>query len=153
MYRAVEHSPSTVVITDTEGSIEYVNPKFSELTGYTKEEEKIIEETQKVLSQPELNVVPTAVRVPTRVSHAMAVNVELNELLTVDQVIDLWQDASGVAYSKDVSTPLDVAGTDTIVTSRLRRDPTRPHAITYWVVGDNLRKGAATNSVQIAELF
>jgi aspartate-semialdehyde dehydrogenase len=122
-------------------------------SGYTKEEEKIIEETQKILEQPELSVVPTAVRVPTRVSHAMAVNVELKGPLALDRVTDLWQNAPGLTYSKDLSTPLDAAGKDTIITSRLRRDPTRPHAITYWVVGDNLRKGAATNSVQIAELF
>ena len=122
-------------------------------SGYTREEEKIIEETQKILSEPELNVVPTAVRVPTRVSHAMSVNAELAAPLDLDRATGLWQNASGVAYSVETLTPIDAEGADTVTVSRLRRDPTRPHAITYWVVGDNLRKGAATNSVQIAELF
>ncbi len=122
-------------------------------SGYTVEEEKIVEETRKILGEPAMGVVPTAVRVPTRVGHALAVNVELAAPLTPSEAADLWRKAPGVAFAEEVPTPLDVAGTDTVVVGRLRRDSSRPHAITYWVVGDNLRKGAATNSVQIAELF
>jgi aspartate-semialdehyde dehydrogenase len=122
-------------------------------SGYTKEEEKIIEETRKILGAPALGVVPTAVRVPTRVSHALAVNVELAAPLSLEEAVGLWRNAPGVDYDDDVPTPLGVAGTDTVVVGRLRRDPTRAHALTFWVTGDNLRKGAATNSVQIAELF
>ncbi|UCG51485.1 MAG: aspartate-semialdehyde dehydrogenase [Candidatus Latescibacterota bacterium] len=122
-------------------------------SGYTKEEEKITEETQKILEQPGLHVVPTAVRVPTRVGHALSVNVELGGPLDIEGARKLWKHAPGVEYTDDIPTPLDVAGDDTVVVGRLRRDLTRPHALTYWAVGDNLRKGAATNSVQIAELF
>ncbi|MEJ2722161.1 MAG: aspartate-semialdehyde dehydrogenase [bacterium] len=122
-------------------------------SGYTNEEQKIMEEIQKIFGRPDLGVVATAVRVPTRVGHGVAVNVELGAPLTTDDAAALWRDARGVAYTDGVPTPADVAGTDTVVIGRMRRDPTRPHAITYWAVGDNLRKGAATNSVQIAELF
>lgn len=122
-------------------------------SGYTKEEQKIIEEIQKIFGRSDLGVVATAVRVPTRVGHALAVNVELGGPLAPADAAALWRNAPGVAFSDGIPTPADVAGTDTVVIGRLRRDPTRPHAISYWAVGDNLRKGAATNSVQIAELF
>lgn len=121
--------------------------------GYTKEEEKIIEETQKILGDPDIRVVPTAVRVPTRVGHAVSVNVELRSPLELHDVIELWNRFNGVRYEREVPTPMDVAGKDDVLVGRLRRDPTRPNAISYWAVGDNLRKGAATNSVQIAELM
>jgi aspartate-semialdehyde dehydrogenase len=121
--------------------------------GYTKEEEKIIEETQKILGDPEIQVVPTAVRVPTRIGHGVAVNVELRAPLEIDDVKELWARFAGVEYTDDVPTPMDVAGRDDVLVGRLRRDTTRPHAISYWAVGDNLRKGAATNSVQIVELM
>ena len=122
-------------------------------SGYSNEEEKIVEETQKILESPEIKVVPTAVRVPTRVGHALSVNVELRSPLDVDRARKLWQDMAGVSYTDEVPTPIDVVERNEIVVGRLRRDPTRPNAIAYWVVGDNLRKGAATNSVQIAELM
>jgi aspartate-semialdehyde dehydrogenase len=122
-------------------------------SGYTKEEEKIIEETQKILDRPDIRVVATAVRVPTRVGHAMSVNVELRSPLDVDKARELWTRAKGVTYTDEIPTPLDVTGRDDVIVGRLRRDTTRPYAITYWAVGDNLRKGAATNSVQIAELM
>ena len=122
-------------------------------SGYSNEEEKIVEETQKILESPEIKVVPTAVRVPTRVGHALSVNAELRSPLDVDRARKLWQDMAGVSYTDEVPTPIDVVGRNEIVVGRLRRDPTRPNAIAYWVVGDNLRKGAATNSVQIAELM
>ena len=122
-------------------------------SGYTKEEEKIAEETQKILDDPEIRVVPTAVRVPSRVGHAMSVSVELRAPLSLEDARDLWRRADGVRYTDEVPTPIDVAGRDEVVVGRLRRDTTRPNAILFWAVGDNLRKGAATNSVQIAELM
>ena len=121
--------------------------------GYTGEEQKIIEETRKILGAPDLAVVPTAVRVPVHVGHALSVNVELKAPLDVDGVRRLWSAAPGLAVDEAVPTPLDVAGRDEVVIGRIRRVPTRPSAISYWAVGDNLRKGAATNSVQIAELW
>jgi aspartate-semialdehyde dehydrogenase len=83
----------------------------------------------------------------------MSVNIELESPLPVERAIQIWQDAEGVRYTDEIPTPIDVAGTDEVVIGRLRHDPTRPNAMTYWAVGDNLRKGAATNSVQIAELM
>ncbi len=122
-------------------------------SGYTKEEEKIVEETQKILGSVAMCVVPTAVRVPTRVGHALSINIELTAALSVDEAVKLWQDAPGVEYTGEIPTPLDVEGRDDILVGRLRRDTTRPHALSFWAVGDNLRKGAATNSVQIGELM
>jgi len=124
-----------------------------EESGYSVEEQKIIDETQKILAAPDLLIVPTAVRVPVRVGHGLSVNVEFSDKLSLDRARDLWREAPGAAFDEGLPTPRDIAGTDTVVVGRLRRDSTRPHAISYWVVGDNLRKGAATNSVQIAELW
>lgn len=121
--------------------------------GATTEEEKIVEETRKILDAPDLEVVATAVRVSTRVGHGMAVNVELQGPLAPGDAIRIWKGAAGVRVADDVPTPLDVAGRDEVLVGRVRTDRSRPHAISYWAVGDNLRKGAATNSVQIAELM
>lgn len=122
-------------------------------SGYTKEEEKIAEETQKILGDRAIRVVPTAVRVPSRVGHAVSVSVELRAPLALDGAKALWRDFDGVRYSDDIPTPVEIAGRDEVVVGRLRADETRPNAIVFWAVGDNLRKGAATNSVQIAELM
>jgi aspartate-semialdehyde dehydrogenase len=122
-------------------------------SGYCKEEEKIIEETRKILSRPELHIVPTTVRVPVRVGHAISVNVEFADELSPDDARNLWQQSAGVVIDGDPPTPLDAAGSDQILIGRVRKDASRPHAVSYWAVGDNLRKGAATNSVQIAELM
>lgn len=121
--------------------------------GYAKEEEKIIEETRKILDAPGIEVVATAVRVPTRIGHAIAVNIELRGPLGLDEARRVWGRAAGVRCTDDIPTPLDVAGKDEVLLGRLRLDTSRKHAMTYWAVGDNLRKGAATNSVQIAELM
>jgi len=130
-------------------------PKVGEITesGLSVEEQKIIEETQKIMEAPGLNVVPTAVRVPVRVGHALSINIELSDELTVDRAAALWREAPGVEVDEGLPTQRDIAGRDAVVVGRLRRDPTRPFALSFWVVGDNLRKGAATNSVQIAELW
>ena len=130
-------------------------PQIGEIgpTGCAKEEEKIIEETRKILDAPDIEVVATAVRVPTRVGHAISVNVELRSALELDRARQLWKNTAGVRYTDGIPTPIDVAGKDEVIVGRLRRDPSRPRAMTFWAVGDNLRKGAATNSVQIAELM
>lgn len=122
-------------------------------SGFTVEEEKIIAETRKILNRPAIQVVPTAVRVPVRVGHSISVNVELNRRLDLDEIARLWRNAAGVRLDTTFPTPLEVAGTDDVVIGRLRNDTTRPAALSFWAVGDNLRKGAATNSVQIAEVM
>jgi aspartate-semialdehyde dehydrogenase len=121
--------------------------------GFSGEENKIIDETRKILAAPSMQVVPTAVRVPVEVGHAMSVNIETQEDLPPAKLRDLLNEAPGVRYDDGIPTQLDAAGSDDVVVGRLRRDPFRERAYSFWVVGDNLRKGAATNSVQIAELL
>ena len=130
-------------------------PQVGDITpnGNTVEEEKIIEESRKILSIPDLSVSATAVRVPVRVGHSLSVNVELAGDLSPDDARSLWREAPGVDYDDGLPTPRETADQDTIIIGRVRRDETRRFALNYWVVGDNLRKGAATNSVQIAELW
>lgn len=130
-------------------------PQVGEMlpSGYTSEEEKIIEETRKILDAPDIEVVPTAVRVPVRVGHSVSVCVHFDRDVKLEGLKDAWRDANGVTYDDGMPTPLDAAGQDAVIVGRLRHDPARSNVVAYWVVGDNLRKGAATNSVQIADLM
>lgn len=121
-------------------------------SGYTVEEEKIIEESRKILERGTLVVVPTAVRVPVRIGHSISVSLELFGDVEPVRCAELWSNA-GIKVNEEVPTPLEIAGTDDIVVGRVRWDPSRPWSLSYWAVGDNLRKGAATNSIQIAELL
>ncbi len=120
---------------------------------YSGEEEKIITESRKILGSPNLNVIPTAVRVPVHVGHAISVFVEFEREISMIECIKVFKDFPGIDYDDGVPTQLDAAGRDGILVGRLRRDRERKNAFSLWVVGDNLRKGAATNSVQIAELM
>ncbi len=126
--------------------------------GYTKEEWKVVTESRKILHLPELRVSCTAVRVPVLTSHSEAVHVETREPVTPDQARDLFRQVAGVVVEDDPSDHLyplatRAAGTDEIYVGRVRRDPSVPdgRGLAFWVVSDNLRKGAATNAVQIAE--
>jgi aspartate-semialdehyde dehydrogenase len=130
-------------------------PQIGEIdeSGFTAEEQKIAAETRKILGTPNLEVVATAVRVPVKVGHAVSVNVELSEDIAPERAAELWRKAPGVAFDENLPTQRDIVGIDTVVVGRVRRDRTKRFALCYWGVGDNLRKGAATNSVQIAELW
>jgi aspartate-semialdehyde dehydrogenase len=97
-------------------------------------------------------VAVTCVRVPVRVSHSESVNVQTREPISADDVRALLAEAPGVAL-EDVPTPLRAAGRDEVFVGRIRDDTSHPRAFSMWVVSDNLRKGAATNAVQIAELL
>jgi len=124
--------------------------------GYTREEMKIVWESRKILGIPDLSISATAVRVPVRVGHGAAVSVLLHSGISPDEARRLWSSMPGVEVMDDPSsdrypTPLDVAGRDTVLIGRVRRDLTNSRGILFWVVSDNLRKGAATNAVQIAE--
>lgn len=124
--------------------------------GRTKEEWKMEVETRKILGDPRLPVSATCVRVPVLVGHGAAVNVELGDSLTVEQARELLQNAPGVVLLDErrdggYATPIDAAGTDPVYVSRLRQDRTVQHGLSFWVVADNVRKGAALNAVQIAE--
>ncbi len=128
--------------------------KFMEDGSY-KEEWKVVQETKKILD-PLIEVSCTAVRVPVFVAHSEAVNVEFEEDFDLDDMRNALWEAEGIALldrpeENEFATPIEVAGEDAVYVSRLRRDPSAPYALNMWVVGDNLRKGAALNSVQIAE--
>ena len=125
--------------------------------GFTGEELKLINETRKILHRPDMLVTCTAVRIPVFVGHSEAVTVELTREISPDEARSLLSAFPGVAVIDDPAsgsypTPLEAAGRDEVFVGRIRRDPTCPTGLHLWVVSDNLRKGAATNAVQIAEL-
>lgn len=124
--------------------------------GYTKEEIKMVEETRKILGLPELKVTATCVRVPVRMGHAVSVNVELEKPFELEDVFKAFEEKEGVIVRDDVKNniypmPLDAADTDEVYVGRIRRDETVESGLNLWVVADNIRKGAATNTIQIAE--
>jgi aspartate-semialdehyde dehydrogenase len=116
------------------------------------EEEKLREETRKILELPELPVSATCVRVPVLVGHAEAVWIETEEPLSADEATQLLGDAPGIRLEQ-LPTPGAAAGGEDVLVGRIRRDPTVEHGLVLFVVGDNLRKGAALNAIQIAELL
>jgi aspartate-semialdehyde dehydrogenase len=131
--------------------VPWIGPRLA--TGWNEEEDKIRQETRKILELPDLRVTATCVRVPVRVGHAASVLAELDRALPRTQLHDALASMPGITVCGDDAdpTPLDVAGTDGIRVGRLRMDPDDPRVVHFWVVADNLRKGAATNAVQIAE--
>src|ERR671930_2243375 len=125
--------------------------------GYTKEEWKMVVETKKILD-PKIKLTATCVRVPVFVSHSEAVNIEFEEPITADEAREILRDAPGcIVIDKrepgGYATPYDAAGEDATYISRIREDPTIDNGLMLWVVSDNLRKGAALNAVQIAEIL
>lgn len=125
--------------------------------GYTKEEMKMIWETKKIFGDDSIEVNPTAVRVPVFYGHSEACHIETKEKLTAEQATELLTKAPSVVVideRKDGSYPTavgDAAGSDSVYVGRIREDISHPRGLNLWVVSDNVRKGAATNSVQIAE--
>jgi aspartate-semialdehyde dehydrogenase len=125
-------------------------------SGYTGEERKVADETRKMLGLPDLRVSATCVRVPVLYAHSQAVHVETAEPIGPDQARDLLMGAPGVVLMDEPQLgryplPRDAAGRDEVFVGRIRRDASHPRGLALWVVSDNLRKGAATNAVQIAE--
>lgn len=126
--------------------------------GFTKEEMKMVNETRKILNDPEIAVTPTCVRVPVVTGHAEAVYVETKRPFSLDDVYGLLRSAPGVALVDDPASqrypmPLEAEGRPEVFVGRVRRDLTHPRGLNLWVVSDNLLKGAAYNAVQIAELL
>ncbi|HLU25158.1 MAG TPA: aspartate-semialdehyde dehydrogenase [Longimicrobiales bacterium] len=122
--------------------------------GWTEEEAKIRNETRKILGLPGLPVAATCVRVPVEVGHSVAATVETERPLDLETARAALEAMPGVAVDDGTPPmPREVAGGDVVRVGRLRRDPDLDHVLHFWVVGDNLRKGAATNTVQIAELL
>jgi aspartate-semialdehyde dehydrogenase len=127
--------------------------KFME-NGYTKEEMKMVWETKKILEDDAIAVNPTCVRVPVFYGHSEAVHIETTSPISVEEAKQLLAAAPGIKVSNDeeFATPVkDAAGTDPVFVSRIRKDISHPNGLDMWVVSDNVRKGAALNSVQIAE--
>ena len=124
-------------------------------SGYTKEEWKMMVETQKILD-PDIQVVATCVRVPVFVAHSESVTVEFETALSAERARTILREAPGVLVvdkreDEGYITPIEAAGEDATYVSRIRKDPTVEYGISMWVVSDNLRKGAALNAIQIAE--
>lgn len=123
-------------------------------SGDTGEERKVIEETRKILERPHLHVAATSVRVPVRTAHSAAVFVETERDTDTADLARAFAEASGVAFHpRGIVTPRDVEGSDLVHVARLRSESGSRRAFQFWVVGDQLRKGAATNAVQILELL
>lgn len=123
---------------------------------YTKEEMKMVYETKKILRDDTIGITATAVRIPVIGGHSEAINVELEEEFDMDEVRSLLASTPGIVVEDDIDNlkypmPLNAHGRDEVFVGRLRRDESQPNTLNMWVVADNLRKGAATNAVQIAE--
>ncbi|EDT25315.1 aspartate-semialdehyde dehydrogenase [Clostridium perfringens] len=126
--------------------------------GYTKEEIKMIEETKKILHDDNLRITATTVRVPVLNAHSESINVELNSEFELENVIDLFNSSKGIIVHDDVEnlkypTPLELSGKDEVFVGRIRRDFSLDNGLNLWVVADNIRKGAALNAIQIAEIL
>jgi aspartate-semialdehyde dehydrogenase len=125
--------------------------------GYSEEENKVINETRKIMGEPGLGISVTCVRVPVRVSHSEAINVEFERPISVEQARAALARAPGVVLMDEtkghVPQPLHAEGRDEVFVGRVRRDASVANGLNLWVVADNLRKGAASNAVQIAEVL
>ncbi len=127
-----------------------------EENGYTKEEMKLVRETQKILDDRTIAVTATAVRIPTAGGHSEAVNVEFENDFDVKEVRNILENTDGVVVQDDLQNnsypmAINAHGKDDVFVGRIRRDGSQPNSLNLWIVSDNLRKGAATNTVQIAE--
>lgn len=130
----------------------------SKYEGYTSEEMKLVYETRKIMGDDEIQVCPTCVRVPVTIGHSESILVETERPLSVEEATELFQEAEGVTVVDDLAVhaypmPRDCDGKDDVFVGRIRRDISSDNGIAFWCVSDNLRKGAATNAVQIAELL
>ena len=126
--------------------------------GYTKEEEKMINETRKILHDENLRITATTVRVPVLNSHSESINVELNNPFELKDIFTLFENTPGLTLYDNVNelkypTPLGISGKDDVYIGRIRRDFSVDNGLNLWVVADNIRKGAALNAVQIAEVL
>jgi aspartate-semialdehyde dehydrogenase len=132
--------------------------KFKDGDDYTTEERKMMAETRKILGREEIGISATCARVPVLVGHSESVNVQTRSALAPDECRELLSTAPGVVVVDDPADAIyplavDVEGRDDVLVGRIRRDPSHDHCLNLWIVGDNLRKGAATNAVQLAELL
>lgn len=154
-FAASEPMPAGPITKQLAGSL-LMEWKRDEASGYQEEELKMIHETRKILGDREIRVSPTTVRVPVVNSHSESVAIECERPITAAEARALLEGAPGVVLCDDFArgvypTPLDASGKDEVLVGRIRDDLGNPGGVLMWIVGDNLRKGAATNAVQIAE--
>ena len=126
--------------------------------GYTKEEEKMVKETRKILEKPELRVTATCVRVPVRHGHSVSCNLEFEKAIDLNEIREVYKKTKGIVLQDDVANniypmAINAAGHDEVYVGRIRRDESIENGLNLWIVADNIRKGAATNAVQIAEFL
>ena len=126
--------------------------------GYTKEEMKMVNETHKILGDYSIGVSPTTARVPVQGGHSESINLEFEKAFTLEDVREIWSKTEGVTIQDDPDNfvypmPLYSLGKNDVFVGRLRRDPSVKYGLNFWCVSDNIRKGAATNAVQIAEVL
>lgn len=126
--------------------------------GYTKEEMKMINETKKIMHRPDLKITATTVRVPVFYGHSESINIEFEKSFDINEVKETLKNSKGIVLMDDVNNnvypmPILAEGKDEVFVGRIRRDESVENGINMWVVADNIRKGAATNAVQIAELL
>jgi aspartate-semialdehyde dehydrogenase len=131
---------------------------FKEGDDYTTEERKMMAETRKILGSEDIGISATCVRVPVYTGHSESINLQTRDPLSPEECRDLLSGAPGVVVVDDPHNAIyplaiDAAGRDDVLVGRIRRDPSHERCLNLWVVGDNLRKGAATNAVQLAELL
>jgi aspartate-semialdehyde dehydrogenase len=131
---------------------------FKQGDDYTTEERKVMRETRKILGREDIGISATCVRVPVYTGHSESVNVQTREPLSPEECREVLSEAPGVVVVDDPDhalypLPIEAAGRDDVLVGRIRRDPSHDRCLNLWVVGDNLRKGAATNAVQLAELL
>jgi aspartate-semialdehyde dehydrogenase len=131
---------------------------FKDGDDYTTEERKCMRETRKILGREDIGVSATCVRVPVYTGHSVSANVQTREPLSPQECREVLAAAPGLSVIDDPAnglypTALDAAGRDDVMVGRIRRDPSHERCLNLWIVGDNLRKGAATNAVQLAELL
>lgn len=135
-------------------------PQIDDFTenGFTKEELKMLNETRKIMHAPNVGVIATCVRVPVFNGHAVSAVAEFESEMSVEQARSILREAKGVMLMDDPANgvypvQIEADGSDATLVGRIRRDETAPHSLAMWIVADNLRKGAATNAVQIAEIL
>ena len=124
--------------------------------GYTKEEMKMVNETKKIMGDDSIRVTATTVRIPVMGGHSESVNIEFENEFDVKDIFDIMKNTKGVVLQDDIANqlypmPMTAHNKDEVFVGRIRRDETQPKTLNMWIVSDNLRKGAATNAVQIAE--
>jgi len=127
-------------------------------SGYTEEEMKLVNETRKIMGDPSIAVTATCVRVPVFVSHSETVTLETEKVLSVEEVREILSNSPGVIVEDEPENniyplPINAQGKDEVFVGRIRKDESAPNSINMWIVADNLRKGAALNTIQIAELL